>query len=101
MNFMTVHIFDVDKVKHRFLEMCTTLGQGAGIAETISGKMDAVLSQHGIPWKSCVCMSISRQYISQHGSTKFAMLLDSWKEYSDICNRQGLRQLVVSACAQI
>ena len=34
--------------------MYTTSGQGAGTAEVILGKMDAVLSQHGIPWKNCV-----------------------------------------------
>ena len=64
---MNVHIFDVDKV---FLDICTTSGQGAGTAVVIFGKMDAVLSQHGTPWKK---LCLSGQYVGQYVSTTFPM----------------------------
>ena len=51
---MTMHIFEGDKVKHKFLDVCTTSGQEARTAKVIFGKMDAVLSQHNILWKTCV-----------------------------------------------
>lgn len=63
MNPMTVHIFDGDKVKHKFLDMCTS-GQGAGTAEVIFGKMDAVLSQYVTPWKNCVCLSVDNTSVN-------------------------------------
>ena len=52
MNPMTVKLFDVDRVHHRFLDMCTTSGKDAGTAEVIFGKMDEVLSKLNIPWSN-------------------------------------------------
>ena len=57
---MNVHIFDVDKVNHKFLDICTTSGQTAIV---IFGKMDAVLSQHGIPWKK-LCLSVDNTLVN-------------------------------------
>jgi len=45
MNPMTVKIFDVNRVQHRFLDMCTTTGRETATAETIFNKMDAVLTK--------------------------------------------------------
>ena len=49
MNPITVKVFDVDRVKHKFLDMCTTSGRGAGTAEVIFNNMDTVLQRFSIP----------------------------------------------------
>ena len=64
MNPMTVHIFYVNRVKHKFLDMCTHSGKVAGTAEVIVSKMDEVLSQYNVSWGNCVCLSVCGQYIS-------------------------------------
>ena len=58
MNPMTVKLFDVNCVQHRFLDMCTTAGSEAAMTETIFSKMDSVLTKHGVPWKNCISLSV-------------------------------------------
>ena len=48
MNPMTVHVFSNSGVERKFLDMCTTSGQGAGTAEVIFNKIDSVLLKHEI-----------------------------------------------------
>ena len=64
MNPMTVHVFSNSGVEHKFLDMCTTFGQGAGTAEVIFNKMDSVLLKHGIPWANCICLSVDNASVN-------------------------------------
>ena len=59
MNPMTVKIFDVNGVTHRFLDMCTTTGTAAAMAETIFSKMDSVLLKYENTMEK-LCFIISR-----------------------------------------
>ena len=43
MNPLTVKLFDVNMIKHKFLDMCITSGKEAGTAEEIFSKMNLVL----------------------------------------------------------
>ena len=57
MNPMTVKLFHTNsrKIKHRFLDMCTTHG---GTAEEIFQKMNNVIVQNQINWKHCIGLSV-------------------------------------------
>lgn len=60
MNPLTVRIYDSDlnKVVHRFLDMCPTSEQSCGSAETIFNKMNEALRKNDIPWGNCVSLSV-------------------------------------------
>ena len=61
---MTVKIFDVNGVTHKFLDMCTTTGRAAATAETIFNKIDSVLLKHKITWKNCVSLSVDNTSVN-------------------------------------
>ena len=44
--------------------MCTTLGKTAATAKIIFSKMDAVLTQHGIPWVNCVSLLLDNTAVN-------------------------------------
>ena len=64
MNPVTVKLFDTDRIKHKFLDMCTTTGTGAATAEVIFNKMDSVLSKYAIPWTNCVSLSVDNTSVN-------------------------------------
>ncbi|MGH0136406.1 UNVERIFIED_CONTAM: hypothetical protein FKN15_061053 [Acipenser sinensis] len=64
MNPLTVKLFDVDRVKHMFLDMCITTGTNAATAETIFEKMDSVLKKDNIPWQNCVGLSVDNANVN-------------------------------------
>ena len=63
MNPMTVLVSN-SRVEHKFLDMCTTFGQRAGMAEVIFNKMDSVLLKHGIPWANCICLLVDNASVN-------------------------------------
>ena len=60
MSLLTVRLCDSSKsrVDTRFLDMCCTSGQNAGIAATIFQKIDDVMIKLQLPWKNCVGFSL-------------------------------------------
>lgn len=64
MNPMMVHVFSDSTVEHKFLDTCTTPGQGAGMVEIILNKMDSVLLKPGIPWANCICLSVDNASVN-------------------------------------
>ena len=64
MNPMTVKLFDLNRVQHRFLDMCTTAGSEAATADTIFSKMDSVLTKQGVLSKNCVSLSVDNTFVN-------------------------------------
>ncbi|KAL3054101.1 hypothetical protein OYC64_006435 [Pagothenia borchgrevinki] len=83
MNPLTVRVFDVNRVAHRFLDMCTTSGTRSGTAELIFQKIDATLQNHKIPW--CNCIGLSRQCSREHRTTQFNRIKSSAKQPQCLC----------------
>ena len=62
MNPMTVELFfNSRKIKHRFLDMCTTHG---GTAEEIFQKMNNVIVQNQINWNHCIGLSVDNTVVN-------------------------------------
>ena len=63
MNPMTVKFFDINsrKIKHRFLDMCTTHG---GTAGEIFQKMNNVIVQNQINWNHCIDLSVGNTAVN-------------------------------------
>ena len=64
MNLMTVKLFDVNCVQHRFLDMCTTAGSEAATAETIFNKMDSVADKACYSWKNFISLSVDNTSVN-------------------------------------
>ena len=70
MNPVTVKVFDTDRVKHKFLDMCTISGKGAATAEVIFNKMDSAFTKHTIPWTNCISLSVDNTCTSINIGTR-------------------------------
>ena len=103
MNPMTVHVFDGISVKHKFLDMCTTSGQGAGTAEVIFSKMDAVLLRHNVSWKNCVCLSVDNTSVNlgTRNSLRSRILQKSIQVYISGCPCHILHNMSSKAAAAL
>lgn len=90
MNPLTVKVFLDGSVIHMFLDMYTTSGKSAATAETIFSKMDAVVTQHGIPWVHCVTPLVnntalnigSRNSLSTRIRAKYPQVQYAWLSLS-------------------
>ena len=102
MNPLTVKLFDVNMIKHKFLDMCFTSGKEAGTAEEIFSKMDLVLMRHEIPWKNCVSLSVDNTSVNL-GTTNSLSSRIRKKKSTGICHWLSLshfaQHVIQSSCS--
>jgi hypothetical protein len=89
MNPMTIRVFasNSSMVEHKFLDICTTSGEGAGTAEIIFSKMDSVLQKHAIPWANCISLAVDNASVNvgAHNSLRTRLQQKNMRAYVSGC----------------